>query len=340
MDIKNILKELTSAVGVSGKETDAVLTAQRLLSEFGKTREDVLHSAICEIEGDRAGHILIDAHIDRIGLIVTSVTDEGFLHVAACGGVDRRTLNGQEVTVYGSEPVFGVIASTPPHLASGDNERKATEIDDILIDIGAKNKQSAEKLVSPGDRAVVNSSFLSLCGDSVSCGALDDRSGIAVLLRALELINGKPHKKVTVVCSSREETSGGGAKSAAFNSDADEIIAVDVSFAKTPDSKAEECGILGKGPMIGISPSLSYEFSEELVRVAEKNDIPYQLEVMGGRTGTNLDGMTTERGGIKSALISIPQKYMHTGIEVVSVTDIELCARLIAAYILGGDLNA
>lgn len=172
MDIKNLLKELTSAVGVSGKETDAVLTAQRLLSEFGKTREDVLHSAICEIEGDRAGHILLDAHIDRIGLIVTSVTDEGFLHVAACGGVDRRTLNGQEVTVYGREPVFGVIASTPPHLASGDNERKATEIDDILIDIGAKNKQSAEKLVSPGDRAVVNSSFLSLCGDSVSCGAL------------------------------------------------------------------------------------------------------------------------------------------------------------------------
>lgn len=138
MDIKNILKELTSTVGVSGKETDAVLTAQRLLSEFGKTREDVLHSAICEIEGDRAGHILLDAHIDRIGLIVTSVTDEGFLHVAACGGVDRRTLNGQEVTVYGREPVFGVIASTPPHLASGDNERKATEIDDILIDIGAK----------------------------------------------------------------------------------------------------------------------------------------------------------------------------------------------------------
>ena len=92
--------------------------------------------------------------------------------------------------------------------------------------------------------------------------------------------------------------------------------------------------------MIGISPSLSYEFGEELVRVAEKNGIPYQLEVMGGRTGTNLDGMTTERGGIKSALISIPQKYMHTGIEVVSVTDIELCARLIAAYILGGDLNA
>ena len=94
MDIKNLLKELTSAVGVSGKETDAVLTAQRLLSEFGKTREDVLHSAICEIEGDRAGHILLDAHIDRIGLIVTSVTDEGFLHVAACGGVATRTLNG------------------------------------------------------------------------------------------------------------------------------------------------------------------------------------------------------------------------------------------------------
>ena len=337
MDIKSVLKNLTSAVAVSGKENDAFETAKKYLSGYGKVHSDKLNSVICEIDGSKDGHILLDAHIDRIGLIVTNITDDGFIRVAPCGGVDRRTLNGQEVTVYGKKELFGVIASTPPHLQSGENERKATEFENVIIDVGF-SKEETEKYITPGDRVVINSEFNELLGEFVSCGALDDRAGVCVILRALELIKDKSHKKTTAVFSSREETSEAGARAAAFNADADEFIAVDVSFAKTPDSKAEECGIIEKGPMIGVSPSLSYEMSEDLKRTAEKNNIPYQLEIMGGLTGTNADSMTISRGGIKSGLISIPQKYMHTGIEIVSVNDIENCAKLMAAYILGGVL--
>lgn len=337
MDIKSVLKDLTSAVAVSGKENDAFEMSKSYLSEYGRVYTDKLNSVICEVNGSSDGHILLDAHLDRIGLIVTGITDDGFIRVAACGGVDRRTLNGQEVTVHGKEDLFGVIASTPPHLQSGDNERKATELENVIIDIGL-SKDEAQKYVALGDRITINSEFNELLGDFVSCGALDDRAGVCVILRALELLKNKPHKKITAVFSSREETSEAGAKAAAFNADADEFIAVDVSFAKTPDSEVSKCGIIENGPMIGVSPSLSYEMSEELKLIAQKNNIPYQLEIMGGLTGTNADSMTVSRGGAKSGLISIPQKYMHTGVEVVSVKDVENCARLIAAYILGGAL--
>lgn len=337
MDIKSVLKELTALAAVSGRENEAFEASKKYLSGCGRVYTDKLNSVICEIDGTTDGHILLDAHLDRIGLIVTSITEDGFIRVAACGGVDRRTLNGQEVTVHGKSALFGVIASVPPHLQSGENDRKAIEIDNVLIDIGM-SKSEAEKYVSLGDRITINSEFSELLGDFVSCGALDDRAGVCVLLRVLELIKDKPHKRVTAVFSAQEETGESGAKAAAFNCDADEFIAVDVSFAKTPDSEEQKCGKIENGPMIGVAPSLSYEMSEELKKTAEKNAIPYQLEVMSGQTGTNADSITVARGGIKAGLISIPQKYMHTGVEVVSIKDIENCARLIAAYILGGAL--
>lgn len=141
--------------------------------------------------------------------------------------------------------------------------------------------------------------------------------------------------------TTREETGGSGARVASFNSDASELIAVDVSFAKTPDSKAEECGVLGKGPMIGIAPSLDGEASEKLRQLAVEKNIPYQLEIMSGMTGTDADSMTCAADGLVSSLISIPLRYMHTGVEVISLSDIENTGSLIAEYILsGGAVNA
>ena len=178
-------------------------------------------------------------------------------------------------------------------------------------------------------------------GDRVSCGALDDRAGMASLICALEYLREKGcKKKITVSFSTREEVGGSGAKTAAFNAEAKELIAVDVSFADTPDSNSEECGELSKGPMIGVSASLDYDMSKKFIGTAKKCGIPYQLEIMGGRTGTDADGMTIAKGGFISELISIPLRYMHTGVEVVSVSDVENTGRLIAEYIAGGSENA
>lgn len=340
MNILEVLKDLTDCQGVSGLEERAYAKAKKYLEQYGTVHTDALGSLILETDGV-GNEILIDAHIDRVGMIVTSVTDEGFLRVAPCGGIDNRTLCAQQVTVHGTEDIKGVIVSTPPHLQNGDSERKAIKTDEAIIDIGL-NKEQASAVVTPGDRITVDSDFLILSGDRVACHAFDDRSGMAAIIFALETLSNRDIKrKITVAFSSREETSESGAAAAAFACDAEEFIAVDVSFAATPDSKAEECGVLGKGPMIGVAASLDNDVSQRLKETAIENSIPYQLEIMGGETGTNADSMSVAGKGKKSGLISIPLRYMHTGIEVVSLRDVENTGLLIAKYIIdGGAENA
>lgn len=335
MDTLAVLKNLTAQSGVPGDEKKIADTLIEYLKPYGEAHTDALDSVICEIgEGD--GGFMLDAHIDRVGLIVTHITEEGFLRVAACGGIDNRTLGAQQVTVHGKEDIKGVIISTPPHLQSGSDERKAMKADEALVDTGL-GKAELEKTVSLGDRITVDSDFTELLGDRVSAPALDDRSGVAAILYALEILKANSYGgKITVCFSTREEVDEGGAKVAAFCSKARELIAVDVSFAKTPDSKAEDCGVMGKGPMIGVSSTLDYVASKKLQSVAAENNIPYQLEIMAGRTGTNADSMTVSAGGMISSLISIPLKYMHTGVEIVSISDVENVGYLIAKYILAG----
>lgn len=340
MDILEVIEELTACSGTPGAENDAVKTAEKFLSAYGKTHTDSLGNLICETAGERSG-ILLDAHIDRVGLIVTSITPEGFLHVAKCGGIDGRTLLAQQVTVHGREKIKGVTVSVPPHLQRRGAERTVPEIDDILVDTGM-DYESASKAVSPGDRITVDAELLHLAGGKIACAALDDRCGMAAVLYALDSLKGRGYdRKITVAFSTREEVGGSGARVASYNADAEECIAVDVSFAKTPDSRPEDCGVLGGGPMIGYAPSLDREISEKLKSLAGEKRIPYQLEIMSGRTGTNTDGIGISGRGYRCGLISVPLRYMHTGVEFISLNDVENTGRLLAEYIInGGVLDA
>lgn len=339
METKELLKMLCAAPGVSGDEAAARETVKTLFAPLGEVKTDALGNVLCTYTGTARGRkILLDAHLDQIGLCVLEVTPEGFLRTAPCGGADKRVLCGAEVTVHGKHDLYGVVTSTPPHLQKDGDEK--TLPDTILIDIGLP-ADKAQTLVSAGDRVSLRHSFTELFNECVSAPALDDRAGIAVLYLALEILKIRGcTDTVTVVCSTREETTEGGAKAAAFNAQADLCIAVDVSFAKTPDAKAEECGELSKGPMIGIAPSLTHEVSEGLRQTAVEQQIPYQLEVMGGRSGTNADVIAAEAGGVQTGLLSVPLRYMHTGIEVVSVKDVENTAHLLANYILYGGLSS
>ena len=340
MEILEVIEKLTACPGTPGTESEAAETAEKYLKQYGKTHADKLGNLICEIDGEESG-ILLDAHIDRVGLIVTSITAEGFLHIAACGGIDERTLSAQQVTVHGEKKIKGVIISVPPHLQKADEDRKTPKFDDLLVDIGM-DYEKALKAVQPGDRITVDSGFLHLAGDRIASPALDDRCGMAAILYALDILKDKGCKrKITAVFSTREEVGGSGAKVASYNADAEEFVAVDVSFAKTPDSKPENCGLLGCGPMIGYAASLDKEVSDKLKRLATEKDIPHQLEIMGGRTGTNADSMSISGHGYRSGLVSIPLRYMHTGVEVISVEDVKNTGRLLAEYILdGGVFNA
>lgn len=345
MKVLNNLKELCLATGVAGAEVqEASLVAEKLLKEYtNDTKIDVLGSVQGFIKSKKEGvkTILLDAHIDEIGMIITSIDDKGFLKFSKCGGIDLRGLSAQMVTVHGKDganKIMGVVGSKPPHILPPEEANKVDSIDNMFIDIGM-NKEEAEKVIDLGDVATIHSDFNELLNGRVSCKALDDRAGVVSILHALENLKGKDlDYNIAIQFSTREELGGQGAKVSTYTIEPDFAIAVDVGFATTPDAKAHLCGELDKGVMVGYHPTLDKSMSDQLVQIAEKKDIPFQIEVSGGRgTGTNADSIITTKHGVKTALLSIPERYMHTPIEVVSVDDVKATGNLISEFILNFD---
>lgn len=339
MDIAKILEELCGAGGVSGGETAAHETALRLLREYAPdAKADKFGNIIGyvgneERDGDKP-LLLLDAHIDRIGMVVTHIDDDGFLKVGGMG-MDRRTLLAQSVTVFGKEKVHGVVSTLPPHVA--EDGKKAAKISEISIDVGM-TKEQAEKVISPGDLVILDGEFSRLAGTRVCSPATDDRAGVAAVLYALDLLKEEKELpfRIAVVFAAQEEVGARGAGVAAYNIDPDYAIAVDVTFAISSGVSPSEAGKLGKGGMIGIAASLSRDLSEKLIAVAKEKEIPYQLEAMGGSTGTDADKISVSRSGVVTGLISIPQRYMHTPCEVLDTEDIKAVGQLIAEFVKGG----
>ncbi len=330
MELKEILFELLASPGITGAEDDAAAVASRLLRAYMPVRRDALGSVIGELDGEGKG-ITLDAHLDQIGLFVTAVTDDGFVKVSKCGGADARTMPCHEVRVLGKEPVYGVVVSTPPHLKGGDDD--APKWEDVAIDVGL-SAERARALISPGDRVQLLGKPREMLNNRICAAALDDRAGVAAILRALQILKeNNVRRKLTVVFSVQEETSGGGAKTAAFQSDDETAIAIDVSFASAPGLSDTETKPMGRGTMIALSPSLTRSVGDELIRLAKENDIPYQLEPIGGKTGTNAEDYGFSRCGMKTGLLSIPIRNMHTSIEVCDLHDVEATAQLLACYI-------
>lgn len=333
MNIRSTLKALTEKIGVSGDEFAASYAAAELLKQYA---EDVQTDKFGNVTGfvksanPNAKTLLLDAHIDQVGYIVTYIDDKGFLSVGACGSPDVKTLLAQSVTVHGKKDVPGVVSTLPPHVRSDGG---APEIGDISIDVGM-TKEQAQAVISPGDRVTVNSCFRELCDDVVSAPALDDRSGVCVILAALDMLkNQKPAYNLAVCFSAQEETGERGAKQAAFRIAPDEALIVDVSFGRTPDSVPKDTAELGSGVMIGFSPSLDKKLSNFLRALAIKCDIPFTCEVMPSSTGTNADAIGVTGAGVKCCTLSFPIRYMHTSVEAVNIRDIESVASLIYEYI-------
>ncbi len=324
--LKQMLKELSEADGLSGVY-DAVAIAESYLSKYAVVRREG-NNLIGEIKGKTDYTVMLDAHIDEIGLVVTSVNN-GFLKVSNVGGIDRRMLAGMKVTVHGKEKVRGVFCSTPPHLDKSDNVKN---IEDMYIDTGLGDK--ASDLVSVGDRITFEQSFESLMGTKVTGKALDNRAGCVALIRCAELLKGKELPcNVLILLSDAEEIGGMGAKTKAFANFPDEAVAVDVSFGNAPDIESEKTGTLGDGAMLGISPLLSKCVTDGLKNAAQNGGYKFQYEVMGGKTGTNADHIALTRSGVKTGLLSIPLRNMHTPVEVVDIADVESVANILAEYI-------
>lgn len=332
--MKELIRELTSCYGVSGDEGKITALLKDRLSEYGRVYTDAMNNVKCAIPGT-GPKILLNAHIDQIGFIVLGIDDDGFIKVAKSGGIDRRALLSRTVTIWGKHPLTGVISCQPPHLLNHDAYKKAPDISDISIDVGL-TKEEVQTLVSPGDRATLQYQYHELLGSRISASYMDDRSGVASILRCLELIKKSGAKpNLLIAFSAQEEVGTRGGRVLAFDEAVDEAIAVDVSFAMTPDSDAYRCGELGKGPMIGVSPVLCRDIYSALQKIADEAQIPFQLEVMGGETGTDADVISVTGAGIKMGLLSIPLRYMHTPVETADINDIENTAELLSRYVIG-----
>ena len=333
LELKNVIFDLSSADGVSGEESCAAQYALKYLKNYTDDCFIKNGNVIGNFGNRKNGtpHILIDAHIDQVGLIVTNIYESGFIGFSNVGGIDRRLLPAQQVCIHGKKILAGVVCSTPPHLSGSDN--KINKIEDFYIDTGM-SFEAVSNIVEPGDRITFASMPKELLNDRITGPALDDRSGVASILYALELLRNQKYEcSFSVTFSAQEELGERGAKIAAFDIDPDIALAVDVSFAYCLGDREYECGKMGQGPMIGISPSLSREISDKLIEISKNENIPYQLEVMNGLTSTNADQFSVNRTGCKACTVSIPLKYMHTPSEIIQIDDVENTGRLIAAYI-------
>lgn len=334
MDLRDALKQLCSVGAPSGFERPAAEAALRLLRPY---MDEVTVDRLGNVIGvkrcgkPQAKKLLLDAHLDEIGLIVTGIQD-GFLRFRAIGGVDPRMLPDRELTVLTDPPRFGVVACLPPHIQSASDQDNATPIAELWIDVGL-TQEEAEQAIPIGTPIVYRESCFPL-GEAQMCGkSMDDRSCFLTLLRAAELLQDTAlDVDLYIMGSTREEVSGAGAKVGTFSIAPDWCVAVDVTHGKTPDSPKDRASVIGGGPAIGVGPNMTRWMTERMKRKAEQAEIPYQLEVMEGHTGTNGWHMQICREGIATSVVSLPLKYMHTPIEVLELSDIEAVARLLAAF--------
>ncbi len=335
MDIKDILFEL-SRLSAIGTVSDAADKAAEELGKYASVRRIGTLGTVAEIKGKSDYTILLDAHIDEVGFIVTDISEKGFLTVQNCGGIDTRHLPAKAVTVHGKEKIPAVFTSTPPHLDKGGD--LPDDIAQYKIDTGLGDK--AKDVISVGDYVTYRMTPTELLRSTVCGKSFDDRAGVACLIELAQRLNTKELPcNIVILLSDAEELGLRGARTASFGIECDEAIAIDVSFGDGPDVPADKCGKLGRGGMIGISPVIDREISHKLVSIAKDNSIPYQTEVMGGNTSTNADVISLTKNGIRTGLVSVPLRNMHTNVEVLNISDLVSVCDMLEKYILSGGVS-
>ena len=297
------LRTLTALPAVSGHEAQAAEAVAELFRPYCDTVEvdkngNMLGFRSCGRKNAKT--VLLDAHLDQIGFLVTEV--------------------------------LGVVSCMPPHLLKAGEQDKAVPVSEMAIDTGLLDAKSRIRVGTP---IVFGQTPISLAGDQLCSKCLDDRAGIASILLAMkQLKKGKKLRcNIAVLISAQEEVTGLGAQTGAFAVQPEYAIAVDVTHGRTPDGPSDGVFDLGSGAAIGMGPNLHRGLTKALIRTAKANDIDYSLEIMEGDTGTNAWTMQIVGRGIACALLSIPQKYMHTPVEVVSLADVEAVADLMAAFL-------
>jgi putative aminopeptidase FrvX len=346
----DVLRELLHARGPSGQETAPAAVWRKAAEAFGGEVEvDVVGTPrvhVAPAGGQALGdstvrRLLVMGHIDEIGLIVTHIDEHGYLWFREVGGWDAQILVGQRALVATrSGEVHGVIGRKPIHLLRDEDRKKVVEVRDLHIDIGAKDGEEAAEHVRVGDVAVIGGEALELPNGRIAARALDNRLGSFVALEAARIVagaGGAQGWELVGVAAAQEETTLGGSRTSAFSLAPDAAIVVDVTHATdAPGIDVKEAGKheLGTGPVLSRGTTLHPGLFELVHDTARSNGIAFTVEASGRNTGTDADAVHISRGGIPTALVSIPLRYMHSPVELVALQDVHACARLIAAVAL------
>ncbi|MGC8940203.1 MAG: M42 family metallopeptidase [Candidatus Bathyarchaeia archaeon] len=340
MRLAETLEKLSNACGVAGREDEVRSLMKDMLKNYvDEVKEDKMGNVIGVKKGEKnAPKVMLAAHMDEIGLLVKTISKEGFLQFTKIGGIDDRILLAQKVLVYTEKgPLHGIIGSKPPHIQKEEERKRILTYDELFIDIGAESQEEAKKMgVKIGDPVEFDIKFARVGKNIVIGKALDDRAGCAVMVEAMKLLE-KTKCTVYAVGTVQEEVGLRGATTAAFGIYPDVGIALDVTVAgDMPGVKEVEAPIkLRKGPSIEVADMgliTHPKVLRLLIDAAEENKIPYQLETgLSGSTDAARIALTRE--GVPSGVISIPTRYIHSPASLLSLEDAENAVKLTVAAI-------
>lgn len=332
------LKELLSTPTLSGNET----AGQRLWCDYARqfadeVITDAYGNAVAILNPGGSPKIMLDGHVDEIGLMVKHIDDKGFLYVQNVGGVDAAQLRGKRLDIHGGKGIVrGIVGATAIHLQDREKDQKAPKIHEIHIDIGAADGKEARKRVAVGDPVTFVEGFEMMTDHVAVARAFDNRAGTWAVIEALRLAKDEGVKCCLCACSSiQEETGLNGAKMQVFNVKPDLAIAVDVTHATdTPGIDVKQHGEvkMGKGPTLSLGRENHPRIIDRLRKVARKREIEIQEETFSTRGGTDAYAIWTANGGVPSTILSIPNRYMHSTVEMLDLRDLENVSKLLAAF--------
>jgi len=343
----DFFRTLLETPSPSGYESAVQQLVREYVKDFADQVRTDLHGNVIVVKNpDAPFRVMLAGHCDQIGMIVQHVDDEGFLYVQPIGGWDPIILIGQRMTVWAEGgPVFGVIARKPIHLLNEEEKKQVPKMKDLWLDVGAADKEEALKMVRIGDAVTVALGFHSMPNGFAVSPAMDDKTGCWVVIEALRRSceTGRLRCGLYAVSTVQEELGLRGARTSAFGVDPQVGVAVDVTHATdcpTIEKKEEGDVRLGRGPVIHRGPNMNHKVVQRLIKAADEHDIAYQLAASAKATGTDANAIQINRAGVATGLISIPNRYMHSPVEMVSLDDLDHAADLLARFAEGIDADA